>query len=140
MTSRMTLVLAIAGVALACTQERAVPDKSPPVASYAADTHHVKIGETVVSVPGATVTPEFFRSAATLPFLGRLLLDADFAASAELVVVLSHELWVGRFASATSVIGRSIEIDERPTIVVGVMSPGFKHPEGAQLWVPKGGR
>jgi hypothetical protein len=137
MEHRLTLVLAVAGLAFGCGQERALPYKEPPVNSYKTEAHRVKIGETAVSVPGATVTAEFFQNAEIRPFVGRFFVDGDFLSLSRPVVVLSHDLWVERFASSPGVIGQAIEIDERRATVLGVMPPGFTFPQGTQLWTPK---
>ena len=55
------------------------------------------------------------------------------------VVVLSEGLWKRRFASDSSVIGRSITLDGESYAVIGVMPQGFDYPpgvKGTDLWMP----
>jgi hypothetical protein len=54
-------------------------------------------------------------------------------------VVLSHDLWVERFASSPSIIGRNIELDGHQVTVVGIAPQGFRFPEGTLLWTTKDG-
>ena len=58
-------------------------------------------------VTGAWVTPGFFQTLGLRPALGRGFLPEEYRESAP-VVILSHDLWVRRFAADSSVIGRTI--------------------------------
>jgi putative ABC transport system permease protein len=54
------------------------------------------------------------------------------------VVVLSHELWISRFAGDARVIGSAIAMNGRPFTVIGVTPEGFRFPillPSAQMWV-----
>ncbi|NIP59933.1 MAG: ABC transporter permease [Gemmatimonadetes bacterium] len=99
-------------------------------------------------VPASVVTTNFFdvlgvRPALGSGFLEEHALEADTAAPAP-VVVLGHGLWVRHFGADPAVVGRSVEIADRPHEVVGVMPRGFRHPRTfngltpAQLWLPIG--
>ena len=61
---------------------------------------------------------------------------ADSAPGAPPVAVLSDTLWRRRYAADPGVVGRSIVVDGRPTLVVGVMPGRFDIPQGASLWLP----
>jgi MacB-like periplasmic core domain len=113
--------------------------KEPPASSYTTLTHQLKIGESVTSIQGAAVTQEFFRLAEVRPLLGRFFVDVDGRAASHRVVVLSHDLWAQRFASAPEIIGRELEIDGQRVTVVGVAPRGFQFPKGAVFWTPKDG-
>ena len=55
------------------------------------------------------------------------------------VVVLSYQLWRSRFGSDVAVLGRSIELNNRKVIVVGVTGPGFRGTEAmffSDFWLP----
>ena len=56
------------------------------------------------------------------------------------IVVLSHGLWQRRFSSDPAVVGRSIDLDGEPYVVVGIMPPGFGFAPfwqtRAEMWVP----
>ena len=72
------------------------------------------------------------------PILGR-----DFAADEDrpggpAVVILGHGVWMNRYGSHPSVIGRTIRINDVPTTVIGVMPENFKFPFNTDLWMPLG--
>jgi hypothetical protein len=136
MASRFTSVLAVVGLTVACVQER-TPFKPPPDGSYRTETHQMKIGDTAASARGAAVTPEFFPGAGIQPLLGRSFTETDYRSEARPVVILSHDLWAERFASAPTVIGQEIGLDDGPITIVGVMPQGFSFPEETQLWIPR---
>jgi putative ABC transport system permease protein len=52
------------------------------------------------------------------------------------VAILSHRLWKARFMADPGVVGRSIRIDGRPFIVVGVLAAGPSDRINAGLWIP----
>lgn len=87
----------------------------------------------------ALVTGGFFPMFGARPALGRLLQPADsqFANTA----VLSYAMWVRVFGGDSSVIGRTIRIDDLPLTVIGVVAPEFAPPEAivdasVDVWRP----
>ncbi len=90
---------------------------------------------------GASVSPEYFRVLLARPRLGRFFIPSDFdVSSSERPVVISHRLWKSAFDGATSILGRTLQVDGRPAyVVVGVAADGFHGPEGfiqPDLWLP----
>lgn len=51
--------------------------------------------------------------------------------------MLGHDLWTARFGASPEIIGREIEIDGTPTVVVGVMPRGFRQPDDTSIWLPQ---
>jgi putative ABC transport system permease protein len=88
-------------------------------------------------VSGARVSPEFFPATKAMPLLGRSFAQADWQPFASAVVIISHGYWTERFAASPEIIGRTIDIDGAPSIVVGVMPQGFDTPPGAKIWRPR---
>ncbi|MGE5246368.1 MAG: ADOP family duplicated permease [Betaproteobacteria bacterium] len=85
----------------------------------------------------AAVTEDFARTVGVQPALGRSFAREEFAAGRDGVALLSHRLWVSRYAASPSVVGRAITLDDRSYTVVGVMPAGFLFPEpGYDVWVP----
>jgi hypothetical protein len=76
----------------------------------------------------ASVTPEVFTVLQSPPLLGRLFVPGDYAPGGAGLAVLSHTLWVRRYAADVGIIGRSIEIDRNTYEVVGVAHPDFYFP------------
>ncbi|MBL8237388.1 MAG: ABC transporter permease [Bryobacterales bacterium] len=83
-------------------------------------------------ISGSEVSTNFFQTLGIPPALGR-----PFTASDHRAVILSHDLWLQRYAANPAIIGQSIALDEFPHEVVGVMPPGFSHPSPEiRLWTP----
>lgn len=71
------------------------------------------------------------------PLLGRDFAESDAAAAATPVAILGHGFWVRRYGSDPSVIGRTVRLDNVPTVVIGVMPTGFAFPHHrVDLWIP----
>lgn len=86
-------------------------------------------------VATAGVSSTFFETMGAAPLLGRPLRSEDDLPNAPDVAVLSHATWKARFAADTHVIGRTITLDRKRTIV-GVMADGFDVPRGTDFWIP----
>src|SRR5689334_20830091 len=90
-----------------------------------------------VKVTGARITDNLFRALGASPLLGRTIEPGDSVPGKDRVVVLSFDLWRSRFGSSPQVIGRTIQLDQQPLIVVGVMPAGFEvFGAGTDLWAP----
>lgn len=92
------------------------------------------VGEPV-QLTTQVVSAEFFPVLGVAPLLGRTISEEDDKPNAPLVAVLSHRLWQQRFGGDPGVIGRIIQLNERPVEVVGVMPASFRflYPEN-DLW------
>jgi putative ABC transport system permease protein len=79
----------------------------------------------------------FFQTLGASAALGRTLLPSDDEPGAASVAVLSDGLWHRLFGAAPDVLGRTLTLDGRAHIVVGVMPTGFETPlqATAELWV-----
>jgi putative ABC transport system permease protein len=89
---------------------------------------------------GRFVSAQFFRVFAIEPILGRTFLPEEGLPGGERVVVLSHRLWKNRFAGDSSIIGKSILLENfgrESYQVVGVMPRGFNY-AGPDLWIAAG--
>src|SRR5262249_5707941 len=90
--------------------------------------------ERVVVMP---ITPSLFTVLKASPLLGRLFTANEGAPSQDGVVILSSGLWQQRFGASQDIVGQTIQLDEKPYTVVGVMPPGFAFPtQDARAWVP----
>ena len=88
-------------------------------------------------VLGVEASHEFFDVLGVQPALGRGFLPEEDAPGRQHVMVLSHELWVERFAADPAVVGREVRINSLPYTVVGVMPSGFDpFTNDERLWVP----
>src|SRR5688572_7335404 len=89
-----------------------------------------------VQIRGGVVTPEFFDTMGTGPFLGRTFTAADGAAGAGQTVVLGYGFWRDRLGEDPGAVGRRIILDGVSHEVVGVMPARFALPETAEVWTP----
>jgi predicted permease len=80
------------------------------------------------------VSPGLFALLKTPPVLGRGFAAADGEAGAPAVLMLSHQVWQQRYASAADVIGRTVRLNGQPATIIGVMPEGFKFPDNEELW------
>jgi len=74
---------------------------------------------------GATLTSaSFFSVLRAVPALGRTFTDEEEKQGAA-VVVVSHGFWQRRFAGDSNIVGRTLEIDGKTTLIIGVMPEQF---------------
>jgi len=71
------------------------------------------------------VTGNYFDALGVPPLVGRTLSPGDDAPQARQVVVISHRYWQRRFAGEPGIVGKAIEINRIPVVIVGVTPPGF---------------
>jgi len=87
-------------------------------------------------VVGAAVSPGLFPMLGAQPLLGRTFLAEEGQPGRDRELVLSYGLWRRVFGGDPSVVGRTIDIDGVPNIVVGVMPAGFEYPDQTEIWGP----
>lgn len=86
-------------------------------------------------VAGATVTADYFSILGIRPILGRSFQAGDDAASSTNLVVITASLWQRRFGGSRDVIGRVIEVNSSPAIIIGVVTESYGFPlRNAELW------
>jgi putative ABC transport system permease protein len=93
-------------------------------------------GEAPGRVRVSGITPGMLELLSVSPAIGRGFRDDEGTLGHDAVVLLSHALWTERYAARRDVLGRSIRLDGREHLVVGVMAPDFEFPRGVDLWVP----
>jgi putative ABC transport system permease protein len=72
------------------------------------------------------VSGEFFPLLGVRPLLGRTMSMDDDQPNGPRVVVLSHHLWQGRFGGDPNIAGRTIQLNDTPFEVIGVMPADFR--------------
>ena len=87
----------------------------------------------------AIVTDRFFEVLGARAQIGRLLRSDDYRSGQS--VVLSHGAWQRVFGGDRGVLGRTIQINGSPLVVVGVLNSDFVPPDGlvdpaVDLWRP----
>ena len=83
------------------------------------------------------VSNEFFPLLGVAPLLGRIPTEAEDRPNAPVVAVLSYQLWQRRFSGDPNVIGRVVQMSDRPTEIIGVMPAGFRFiQQDIDVWAP----
>lgn len=94
-------------------------------------------GSSAERIRGGSVTPDLFPLIGIAPALGRQFTIEEAASPGlESVVMLTHSLWERRFGSDPAIVGRSIIVNDRARVVVGVLPKGFRFPEFDELYTP----
>ncbi|HKW48204.1 MAG TPA: ABC transporter permease, partial [Gemmatimonadaceae bacterium] len=85
----------------------------------------------------ARTSVNFFNTLGVRPLLGRTFAPNESERGAWDVVVLSHELWTTHFGADSTVLARVVDMDGRPTRIIGVMPAGFEALQaGVEAWMP----
>jgi putative ABC transport system permease protein len=88
-------------------------------------------------IDAAGVTGGLFRTLGVQPLFGRAIEPADARDGAPLTAVLSYNLWQAVFGGDMGVLGRKIDLDGAPYVVIGIMPPDFRYPnQDTELWLP----
>jgi predicted permease len=95
----------------------------------------VRFGSNTERLPSAAATASLFSTLGVQPLLGRLPLPAEDQPGASPVTLLSESLWRNRFSADPSMVGRSIDVDGKPSIVVGVLPASFVFERDPDLWI-----
>jgi predicted permease len=73
---------------------------------------------------GALVSGDYFDVLGVRPELGRLLTREDDRAASP-VAVISHGFWRRRSGAATTIVGKSVVLNNVPLTIIGVLPPAF---------------
>lgn len=94
-------------------------------------------GITAERLRGGSVTADLFPLLGIDPLLGRHFREDEGARPGlETVVMLTHGLWQRRYSADTAIVGKSIVVNDRPRVVVGVLPPGVRFPERDEIYTP----
>jgi putative ABC transport system permease protein len=94
-------------------------------------------GESPVLLRAIRVGASYFDIFGSRALLGLTFVPGDDLPGRDHVIVLSHALWVSRFGSDRTLVGRSIQLDGEPYTVVGVMPPESPFDRSwIQVWMP----
>jgi predicted permease len=79
-----------------------------------------------ISAQAELISGNYYRALAVQPVLGRAILPSDDSIPASgAVAVISNQLWTTRFGRSPAVIGKEVELNAKPVIIVGVNPPEF---------------
>ncbi len=89
---------------------------------------------------GQLVTSGYFETLGLQPVKGRFFLPGEISTPGSApVAVLSYNAWKIRFHQDANIVGRTIEINETPFVIVGVAPQGFLGVSaifGPDVWLP----
>jgi putative ABC transport system permease protein len=85
---------------------------------------------------GARISANTFSLIGQKPIAGRDFLPADEQPGAAPVAILSYKVWENRYGKDLSVVGRTVRIDEEPTVIIGVMPARLDFPRETEVWKP----
>jgi predicted permease len=91
-------------------------------------------GDRPERVSGIRATAGVFEALGVQATLGRVFIPSDDRRGTPGAVLLGHGLWQRRFGSDSTVVGRTMVLDEIPYRIVGIMPPGFSFPEESEVW------
>ena len=83
----------------------------------------------------AEVSEHFFSLLGINPIRGRTFLPADESADHPFATIISYGLWQDRYSLDSGVVGKTIHLNGKPFMVVGIMPSGFAFPGQTQIWV-----
>jgi putative ABC transport system permease protein len=83
------------------------------------------------------VSSNFFSTAGVKPILGRAFSDEENRTEAEPAVVVSQGLWKRRFGADANLIGQTITLNGKSSMVIGIMPDLFNDLVGSvDVWLP----
>ena len=87
---------------------------------------------------GARVSWQWFDVFEARPLLGRVFTPEEDQPNANREVVLAYNTWKSIFGGDSDIVGRTVELNQQPYKIIGVMGPEFQWPAQADLWAPVG--
>ncbi|HET6207247.1 MAG TPA: ABC transporter permease [Terracidiphilus sp.] len=84
---------------------------------------------------GNYITPNTFDVLGVQPILGRATQESDVQPGHEEVALLSYRYWQANYGGSPSIIGRVLNFDRHPRMIIGVMPPRFLW-RGADVYLP----
>jgi predicted permease len=109
----------LAGIALYTPTDATVAGNAPPE-----------------RVLGSAASAGLFGLLQVRPAIGRDFNVDDCAVGAAPVVILSDALWRRHFGADSAVVGRVVDLNDKPVTVIGVMPRDAEFPQRAEYWVP----
>ena len=106
-------------------------------AMFNGDSRTIEVDGVPQRVTGMTATPTLFRLLEVRALYGRTFTDEEGEIGHEDKVLLSYGFWKQMFSGSPDAIGKTLRMNNRPFIVVGVMPQNFQFvdPE-VRYWVP----
>jgi predicted permease len=85
---------------------------------------------------GTYISANAFQLIGQAPLLGRDFRSEDEESGASPVVMIGSGVWKTRFGGDPALVGRTIRVNEVPSVVIGIMPDGFRFPNVTDGWQP----
>jgi putative ABC transport system permease protein len=93
-------------------------------------------GQAAERLDGAYVTENAFGLLGISPVLGRGFSAEDHRPGAQTVALLGDAAWASRYRSDPAVVGRSVQLNGAPAVIVGIVPERAGFPSTARVWLP----
>jgi putative ABC transport system permease protein len=87
-------------------------------------------------VTGRVTTYGYFQVFGLRPLLGRVFTAEEDQPGSPRMIVLSEQIWRRLYNADSSIVGRTILMDQNPATVIGVMPAAMTTKTGPQYWLP----
>jgi predicted permease len=95
-------------------------------------------GTTPVPVAMGLTSPGSFELLGVRAHIGRLpTADEERTGLDANVVVISHSLWQRQFGGRADTIGKTVRLDQRSAMIIGVAPAAFRFPYDVEAWMPE---
>jgi len=124
---------------IAAYQYLAWKDKSTTledVAAFSDDNINLTGNGEPERIPYASVTASLFTTLGVQPLRGRFFLPEEDKPGATNVVVVSEKFWQRRYGRDEKILEKTLTLDNKPYLIVGVMPNSFRFPGEFDLWLP----
>ena len=91
-----------------------------------------------VGLSAFQITRGFLEALSVRPLVGRTFAAEEYQPGGPRVVMLSEGLWRERFGADSAIIGTSLNLEEAPHLVVGVLPTTLDYPQRAEVYTPRG--
>ena len=88
------------------------------------------------AIQAIEATANFFDVLGVQAVLGRTFLDGEDAAGRDAVVVFSRRVWRTRLGGDPALVGRTVRLNGRSTMVIGIIADDRAYPSGVDAWIP----
>ena len=86
-------------------------------------------------VRAGIVSGNYFDVMGLDPILGRLTTAQDDGAAAAPVVVLTHQFWMQQFGGDSGIVGRSVNVNGKPSTIIGIVQAAPHYPRRTDVFV-----
>jgi ABC-type antimicrobial peptide transport system permease subunit len=107
------------------------------VAEYNLNPQTVSFGPSSTHVGVSSVSRDFFRVMGIEPSEGRGFVHEEQQFSAALAAIVSYTYWKQTLGGQSDLSSLRLQIGGQSATVVGIMPPGFRFPENADIWIPR---